>query len=133
MSRVFFDSNVLVYTVTLDDHRRGIAQRLVAKGGVVSVQCLNEFVSVATRKLKMTWQQAIEARDELLTLFGPPLPLTIALHHQAVRLAERYKLSLYDALIAATALETGCDTLYSEDMHAGLVIDGRLTVVNPFA
>ena len=54
------------------------------------------------------------------------------LHLLGVELAERYNLSLYDGMIVAAALTADCDILYSEDMHAGLIIDGRLTVVNPF-
>ena len=48
-------------------------------------------------------------------------------------LGERYGFSVYDAMIVAAALEHGCTTLYSEDMHDGLVIEGRLHIVNPFA
>ena len=47
-------------------------------------------------------------------------------------LAERYGLSVYDAMIAASALHAECDTLWSEDMHDGLVIEDQLRIVNPF-
>ena len=47
-------------------------------------------------------------------------------------MAERFRLSVYDGLIVAAALETGCDVLYSEDMHHGLVVDRRLRIENPF-
>ena len=47
--------------------------------------------------------------------------------------ARRYKIAFYDAAIVAAALLADCDTLWSEDMHDGLVIDGRLTIRNPFA
>lgn len=60
------------------------------------------------------------------------MPLTIALNFEARGIAERYQLSFYDALIVAAALAAGCDTLFSEDMHDGLVIEGRLTIRNPF-
>ena len=48
-------------------------------------------------------------------------------------LAERYGLSIYDSMIAASALEAGCDTLWSEDMQDGMVLDGQVRIVNPFA
>jgi predicted nucleic acid-binding protein len=47
-------------------------------------------------------------------------------------LAERYQLGVYDGMIVAAALVAGCTTLYSEDMHDGLVID-QLTIRNPYA
>jgi predicted nucleic acid-binding protein len=64
---------------------------------------------------------------------SPVLPITGDLHRDGLRLAERYGFSIYDSMIVAAALSARCELLYSEDMHAGLVIDGRLTVVNPFA
>ena len=51
---------------------------------------------------------------------------------EAIALGERFQFSHWDSLIVATALEAGCDTLYSEDMQHGQLIDNRLTVINPF-
>jgi predicted nucleic acid-binding protein len=47
-------------------------------------------------------------------------------------LAERYNISIYDAMIAASALHANCDTLWSEDMQDGMVLDDRIPIVNPF-
>jgi predicted nucleic acid-binding protein len=65
-------------------------------------------------------------------LCAPPRLLTLATHEAGITIAERTGYRLYDALIIATALEAGCDTLLSEDLHDGQVIDGRLTIRNPF-
>jgi predicted nucleic acid-binding protein len=46
---------------------------------------------------------------------------------------ERYKLATYDAMLIASALVAECDVFWSEDMHDGLVIDGTLTIRNPFS
>jgi len=54
-TKVFFDTNVLVYAVTEDDARSSQAEALLAAGGVISMQILNEFASVARRKLSMSW------------------------------------------------------------------------------
>ena len=62
----------------------------------------------------------------------PPVPLTLAIHEAALALASQHSFSLYDALIVASALEACCDTLLSEDMQHGRVIDTRLTIANPF-
>jgi predicted nucleic acid-binding protein len=59
-------------------------------------------------------------------------PLTIESHEAGLALAERYGLSTYDAMIAAAALQVDCDTLWSEDMQQGMVLDDRLRIVNPF-
>ena len=47
-------------------------------------------------------------------------------------IVERYQLSIYDAMIVSAALQSNCATLWSEDLHNGLVIEERLTVRNPF-
>jgi predicted nucleic acid-binding protein len=59
-------------------------------------------------------------------------PVTVNTHEIGLGLAERYNLSIYDAMIAASALHAECDTLWSEDMQHGLAIDGRLRIINPF-
>jgi predicted nucleic acid-binding protein len=57
--------------------------------------------------------------------------LTVATHDKAVELAKRYGMPIYDATIAASALEAGCEILYSEDFQHAQKLDG-LTVLNPF-
>jgi len=59
-------------------------------------------------------------------------PFTVETHEAGLRLAERYGLSTYDAMIAASALQAGCDTLWSKDMQHGTVLDEGLRIVNPF-
>jgi predicted nucleic acid-binding protein len=129
----FFDTSVLVYVVVADDQRTGKAEALLAGGGVISVQVLDEFVAVARRKLGMTWDEISEALAAIRTLCLSPLPITLDTHEDALRIAAQYGYHIYDALIAAAALEADCDTLYSEDMQHGQVIDARLTIRNPFA
>lgn len=123
---------MLLYTLALGDRRQPIALDLLTQGGAISVQVLNEFATVARRKMGLSWTELADALMSLRRLCAPPVPLTVAIHELGLQLAERYQLSLFDALIVAAALEVGCDTLLSEDMHHGLVIDGRLTVHDPF-
>lgn len=63
----------------------------------------------------------------------PVEPLTLETHEIGRALAERYTLSVYDAMIVAAALIAGCTTLYLKDMHSGLLVEGQLRLVNPFA
>jgi predicted nucleic acid-binding protein len=128
----FFDSNLLIYAMVSGDRRRERAQQLVAKGGVISVQVLNEFVAVARRKMRMPWQDVIEALHAVRILFPSPMAITIDTHQQALVIAERYGYRIYDALIVASALEARCAILYSEDLQDGQVIDQTLTIRNPF-
>jgi predicted nucleic acid-binding protein len=132
MSAVFFDSNILIYTLVEHDPREPVAAALLARGGVISVQVLNEFVAVARRKLRLSWPEVIDALAAIRACCPPPRPLTLATHEAALGLAERYRFQVYDALIVAAALEARCATLFSENMQDGQVVEGRLTIRNPF-
>jgi predicted nucleic acid-binding protein len=132
-AEAFFDTNVLVYSLALDDPRSTRAEELLAPGGMISVQILNEFVSVARRKLLMSWAEVKEALDAFRVLCPSPLPITVRLHELALKIAEKHGYGIYDALVIAAALEAGCATLYSEDFQDGQTIDGKLTIRNPFA
>ncbi len=131
--KAFFDTNVLVYIVGHRDERTGIAEALVAGGGVVSVQVLNELASVSHRKLGMSWEDIADALGAIRLLCPSPIPLTTDTHDTGRRIAAKYGFQFYDALIAAAALEAECTTLYSEDFQDGQVIERRLTVRNTFA
>lgn len=131
-TKAFFDTNVLVYAVAENDPRSKQAEELLAAGGVISVQILNEFVSVARRKILMSWSHILEALDAFRVLCPSPLPITIEVHEAALRIAEKHGYGIYDALIVSAALESGCATLYSEDFQDGQTIDGRLIIRNPF-
>ena len=132
MTKGFFDSNILIYILATDDPRQAIAAGLLAAGGTISVQVLNEFASVARRKLKLSWAETAEALIALRNLCAVAVPLTLATHEAALKLAARYGFAFYDALIVASALETGCATLLTEDMPDGLLVETRLTIRNPF-
>ena len=130
--RAFFDTNVLIYAVVKDDPRGAKAEALLAGGGVLSVQVLNEFVSVARRKFRMPWPEMKEALAASRVLWSPPVPITLDIHETALGIAERYGYGFYDALIIAAALRAQCAVLYSEDLKGDQIIDGRLTIRNPF-
>lgn len=130
--KVFFDTNVLLYTIGQHDARTPTAEALLARGGLISVQVLNELASVAHRKLRMSWPEITEALGAIRILCPSPIPITAEMHDAAVCLAGQHGFHIYDALIVATALEVDCATLYTEDLQSGQVIDGRLTIQNPF-
>lgn len=127
----FFDTNILLYVVSSDREKADRAEKIVGSGGTISVQVLNEIANVARRKARMSWQDThafLSLLRGLLTVH----PVTVETHGAGLALAERYNLSIYDAMIAASALHADCDTLWSEDMQHGMALDGRLRIANPF-
>jgi predicted nucleic acid-binding protein len=127
----FFDTNVLVYIASADATKADRAEAAIAAGGAISVQVLNELTSVARRKMQMSWSDThalLSMLRDLLTVH----PLTVEIHETGLGLAERYRFSIYDAMIAASALHAGCDTLWSEDMQHGMTLDEGLRIVDPF-
>lgn len=130
MTKPFIDSNVVLYLFSSDTAKADKAEQVLEAGGFISVQVLNEVTSVCLRKLKMTWAE-VDAVHLALKATCVVLPLTLATHEMAVQYAKRFKLSFYDANIAASAVSSGASTLLSEDMQSGLMIDG-LSIQNPF-
>ncbi len=127
----FIDTNVLLYIVSSDSAKAGRAEAIIGSGGTISVQVLNEIANVARRKAGMSWQD-VHAFLSLLRGLLTVHPVTVEAHETGLALAERYNLSIYDAMIAASALLADCDTLWSEDMQHGMALDGRLRIANPF-
>ena len=131
MSAEFADTNVLLYLLD-DGPKADRAEKVLAQGPRISVQVLNEALVNCRRKAGLTWEEtgAFLAGVQALC---PVEDLTLQTHEIGRALAERYSLSIYDAMIVASALLADCTTLWSEDMQDGLVIEGRLRIANPFA
>jgi predicted nucleic acid-binding protein len=130
--KTFFDTNVLVYAIAENDPRKLRARELLAIGGTISVQVLDEFVAVVRRKVKIPWDD-VRAILQWIRLLCPEVAmLTIETHEKAVKIAEQHGYRIYDSLIIASALEAKCGMLYSEDLRDGQVVDGRVTIQNPF-
>lgn len=127
----FFGTSVLLYLASSDDAKADRAEGLLAGGGAVSVQVLNEIANVAQRKMRLSWSEThafLDSLRRLLTVY----PLTLDVHETGLSLARRHGFSVYDAMVVASALHAGCDTLWSEDMHSGLVVEDAVRIINPF-
>lgn len=131
-AEVFFDSNVLLYLLSGDPTKADREEALLASGGTISVQVLNEFASVASRKLDMSLPEVREVLGVVRAVCTVD-SITEATHDRGLAVSERYGFSIYAAMIVASALLTGCATLFSEDLQDGQVIDDQLTVRNPFS
>jgi predicted nucleic acid-binding protein len=133
VAKPFLDTNILIYAaVTVEDTRRERASSLLAAGGIVSVQIMNEFVNVARGKLRRDWREVLGALDDLALLLDPPMAMTMEMHREAVQISRRYGFRIYDSLIVAAAKLSGCRLLYTEDLQHEQVVEG-VTIRNPFA
>ncbi|WP_298330511.1 PIN domain-containing protein [Asticcacaulis sp.] len=128
--RAFFDTNVLVYLLKEDRHKGECCADLIAGGGTISVQVLNELLNVIRRKTDLNWSETVRFLETLEGLFETT-DVTRETHRLGRRLAERYHLSVYDAFIVAAAILSGASVLYTEDMQDGATIEG-VRIVNPF-
>lgn len=126
----FFDSNILIYAYSTDA-RRQRALTMIAGGGVISAQVLNEFTNVLRKKQKQDWAIIEAAVQSVRFRFPDIVPLTSDTHAAALAFARDQGFAFYDALIVAAAVEAGCDVLYTEGMQHGRNIGG-LAIVNPF-
>lgn len=129
--RAFFDTNILIYAFSNGDSRQNTALSLLLAGGIVSIQSLNEFASVSSGKLRKPWSEVVSRLGTIQQLCDPPIPMTLAVHHRGLQIAQVSGYHLYDSLLLAAAIEASCTIFYSEDMQDGHMID-TLTIQNPF-
>ncbi len=127
----FFDTNVLLYLLSSDGAKADWVEAALASGATISVQVLNEFASVALRKFGMRIGEVREVLAPIIRVCTV-VPLTLTIHQRGLQVVERYGFSVYDSLIVAAALESGCTTLCTEDLQHGQRIEKTLVVRNPF-
>jgi predicted nucleic acid-binding protein len=128
----FLDTNILVHAFTRGPLQQK-ARDLLYTQAIIGVQSLNEFTLVARRRLGLAWPEIHAALLFIRQRCAAPVPLTLSTHLDGLRLAERHQLQIYDSMLLAAALAARCSIFWSQDMHDGLAIDGRLTIRNPFA
>jgi predicted nucleic acid-binding protein len=128
---IFLDSNVLLYVTDVDERKALIAQKLLLSNPSINSQVIVEVLNVCRREYKYS-------KDDLLNLWGnlvedcKIIPITYQTHLKAIELVKKHRFQLFDSIIVASSLEAGCEILYSEDMQNGLIIERKLTIINPF-
>jgi predicted nucleic acid-binding protein len=131
-NRVFLDTNIAIYAYSKADRRKQNIARtvIIEKNCFVSSQVLNEFCSVCIKKLNMDIEEIRVYTTDLLSTcrFVTVKPETV---EKALYLHKAHQFNFYDCLMVASALESGCDYLFTEDLQDGQVIDG-LTIQNIF-
>ena len=138
-SPVYLDTNVFIYAVDKRDIRkhtiaRDLIETAIHKGiCAYSVQVMAEWRNVMIRKFQD--QMSAEYRGRFLTwlMENNPFPMTGDLICRAEKVVTRYSISPFDSTHIQSALELKCQYFFPEDMQDGLVIDGTLTIFNPFA
>ena len=132
MNNCAIDTNILIYShEESDTNKQGIARDLIIRSPIVCVQVVSEYLSVLSRILKIP-------KTFIINVCMPNLKrcriqtIDIATLQLAERLIHRYDFQLFDAIIIASAIENGCQTLYSEDMQHNMIIDKQLSIINPF-
>jgi len=136
--RFFLDTNIFVYSFDRSAPQKAkkaeqlIRKAMTTKKGVVSYQVVQEFFNVALKRFAHPMQLA-EAEQYLTTVFRPLLGVhsSAALYAEALRISSSAGLAWYDALIVCSAIQAGCDLIYTEDLQDGQKL-GSLLVKNPF-
>jgi predicted nucleic acid-binding protein len=131
VSRRFFDTNLLLYLLSADASKADTAEREISAGGVISVQVLNEFSAVATGKLAMSIAEVREILSVVRSVCEVR-PIGLDAHDLGLQIVEKYRYSIYDSIIVASALLAQCDELITEDLQSGQKLEERLTIRNPF-
>lgn len=129
----FLDTNIIIYSYSQDepDKQQRAIECVQAGTPWISTQVLNETVNVLRRKFSLEYPQILAVVHELTQQLQTAI-VSVNTIQSALAIAERYQYSYFDSLIVASALEIGCDRLYSEDLQNGQQINNQLTVINPF-
>ncbi|MCK4763156.1 MAG: PIN domain-containing protein [Candidatus Aminicenantes bacterium] len=129
---VFFDTNVLIYNYSNEEEKKEKSINLAAKNdGIISLQVINEFVNVLKKKFKKKGDEILDALAEIeasFTIRGFSLDLI----KRAVSLSSKYEYSYFDCLIIASAIDSSCSILFTEDMQHNQLVEKKLRIINPF-
>ena len=131
MSADFFDTNVILYLLSDEPEKAEISERLLQRGGKISVQVLNETLVNCRRKAGMGWEEAGEFLAGIRAL-TEVVDISARSHDLGRAVGARYVLSVHDAMLLGAALEAGCTTFWSEDMQDGLRISDLLVIRDPY-
>ena len=133
MSKHFLDTNIIIYAYSnSESHKADKANALIfEESSLISLQVINEFSNICLKKIRLDGEAVISAIKEI-TCVTNVVGFSLSTQLQALQLCHQHSFSYYDALIVATALETGCTILYSEDMQNNQLIKNQLRIINPF-
>jgi len=130
--QIFVDTNLWIYLFFISKNTADIEKRLKIKALIkecsnitISTQVMNELSNVCLKKYQLNIESVETYLRELSTIVQIHI-LGAQTSFFALNLLKKYKFSFYDSLIVASALEANCETLFSEDMQHGQIMDSRL-------
>ncbi len=127
------DTNILIYAFgAQDDSKKRIAKQILAECNKISLQAINETLFVLYRKFDFH----IKDLNTIIRFFKENFLIKntdIFTLEKTVAIMERYNYSYWDSMMLASAIESDCPVIYSEDMQHGQTIEGKLKIVNPFS
>jgi len=129
---IALDTNILVYCHSNDElDKQKTAMSFFASYPIVSTQVLSEYLNIVKRNLKLPKEEIMDVCLQNIKLcILQPVSLTTLKY--ARYLLDCYDFQLFDSIVVASALEASCHILYSEDFQHGLVVENRMTIINPF-
>jgi predicted nucleic acid-binding protein len=130
-AKFFADTNIVIYAQENDRNKSMRAIAIMKSSPLLSAQVILETINTLTVKFGLPLEDAHDIALSILTMCDV-VPITIETILQASSLVERYRLSHWDSTIVAAALLAECEILYTEDLHHGMVFEGKLRVINPF-
>lgn len=132
---VFIDTNVWIYLYRNEDtEKKNIAENLIENNFeniIISTQILNEMYSTISKKTVNVQSRVKDIIIETIANFRVTDISTFDVI-RAMEIKDRYGFSYWDSLVIASALESGCSILYTEDLQHNQLIDNSLKIINPF-
>ena len=131
MNDIFVDSNIVLYLMDEEERKKHISRKILSNSPSICVQVLVEVANVCKyrfnyKKLDLLQLWTVLLRDcNLVSTDNQSM-------QKAIQLVNRYDFQLFDALIIADALKANCTILYSEDMQHNMLVENKLTIINPF-
>jgi len=131
-NKIAVDTNILIYALDVTfPVKKQLSENLIDSLPTVSTQNISEFANVCLRKFKFDKSTTLTIINRLLKKCVLT-NCTNSTYLLAEKLIDKYQFQLFDSIIVASAIEAGCETLYTEDMQHGLFIENQLRINNPF-
>jgi len=130
---IFVDTNILIYaySVTELEKKKKVLSLLTTESVAISTQVVNKFIWVMHRKFNVAYGSLKFIIDNIFDLYKVCI-INQSSVLKAIDLSKRLQFSYWDSLMLASALESGCNVFYTEDLQDGQYIDNQIVVINPF-
>ena len=134
MSKIFIDTNILIYSMDEFDPAKREKCRFLLKSvgkdfqGVISTQVMQEFYVTATKKLgadPLLMKDILHSFEQFEIVMVNP-----AIINDAIDCGIINRISFWDSLIVVAAESAHCELLWTEDLNDGQIIRG-VRIENP--